>query len=527
MNRFLQFSVIALLSCSSMTPAFAQELDDNGKQLKAMFEKIIEDQKKLEFGPSSVYSSLVFDGDVNVEQSGKYYAVTLPHMTLQYPDGAKFEIGMVAINAAPHDDPDQWKMTFALPTPMTLTDENGEKTMQMKIGGQSASGVWNDTLGYFSKLDANYENIEFSDPENTYKFSMPNVRAVYDLDSDEEGKWSGPVYFTFDETNMNIPEEGGEVLRIGSINFNMEMFKYNPANMDKYQEQIQKLALLQTDDAEGEAPAPDIDVATMIDTFVSLMGDGFTSQYQLKDIMIKGDREENKFETLKIADAGFGFDMTGFLSNKVALDLRMGYQGFEMLPPPAGVPDIAPKNFNMDFSLQNIPFKEITDMGKNTAEAAMANPQMAQMAGMSVLFKLPALLSEAGTTLVMKDNHFGNDAYHVQIDGEVLTDIEAVNTATADVTGSIKGMDKLTQSLNAEMQANPTGPNASFIQQALMVLTMAKGFGEISTNENGEPVHMYKFIMNKEGQMLLNGQDMKMLMGGAAGGAPQIQLEQP
>lgn len=530
MKRFLQFSAVVLLSCTALTPAMAQELDADGQKLKTMFETIIESQKKNQF---SQFSTLAFDGDVHVEKSGKYYAVTLPYMTLNYNDGAKFEIGMVAINAAPHDAPDQWKMTFALPTPMTLTDENGEKASQINIGAQRASGVWNDTLGYFSKLDANYESIVMSDPDNSYTFTMPSVQAVYDLESDNNGKWSGPVYFTFNDINLNIPEEGGEILRVGGINLNMEMFKYDPVHMKDYQNKIEQLMLLQEGGENAQSAADVANVSGLLDSFVGMIGNGFTSQYQIKDVTMRGGKSEQKFDTLKIAEAGFGLDLTGFLDNKVALDMRMGYQGFDMQPPPAGVSEVSPKNLNLDISLQNIPFSEISQMAKESAQAAVENPEMAQMAGMSTLFKLPALLSQAGTTLVLKDNHFGNDTYHVQIDGNVLTDMEAVNSATADVTGSIKGLDRLTQILTTEMQSAPAGPNTGFIQQIIMGLTMAKGMGEIGTNANGEAVHLYKIIMGKDGKIFLNGQDMSMFMGAATGMAPgaveqqQLELQQP
>lgn len=499
MKRLLQFSTLALLAYSSMTPVSAQELDADGQRLKAMFDKLIQNQENAPAYP------IKFDGDVAVEQSGEYYAVTLPYATVDYPDGSKFEIGMIAINASAHEQPDQWKMTFAIPTPIQYTDAKDGEGFIVNIGGQRASGIYNDTLGYFSKLDANYKDISMTNINNEFSFNLPEARIVYDLDSDESGLWSGPIYFSSNNINLNIPNQGGEVFKMGALNLNMEMFKYNPASMDMYKEKLQSLA--QSEDGKTQVD-PSV-MNDLVGAFFELIGDGFTSEYQMSDIVIKGG-DKQKFETLKLDNINFGFDMTGFLKNSVAFDLRMGYDGFDISPLPEDFPDVAPKNFNLDLSLENIPFKEISELGQSTAEIAMGTPQMAQMAGMSVLFKLPALLSEAGTSLVINNNYLGNDTYHVDIDGKVVTDLKAVNSATADITGKIKNLDTLMQSLGTYIQSNPDDKQMT---QALMGLQMAKGFGEQQTDENGDPVHVFKFIMNPQGQMLLNGNDMSLLMG--------------
>lgn len=504
MKRLLQLSAFALLTYSSMTPAFAQDLDADGERLKAMFEKLIERQENAPAYP------IKFEGDVAVEQSGEYYAVTLPYATIDYPDGSKFEIGMVAINASAHEQDDQWKMTFAIPTPLQYTDAKDGQGFILNIGGQRASGIYSDTLGYFSKLDANYKDISMSDRENEFTFNMPEARVVYDLDSDENGKWSGPVYFSSKDLNLNIPAQGGEIFKMGGLNLNMEMFKYDPASMVAYQEQIQKLALTE----DGKTKVEPAVMGELVGAFFELIGDGFTSEYQMSDIEIKGG-EKQKFDTVKLDNVNFGFDMTGFLQNSVAFDLRLGYDGFDIQPLPENYPEVAPKDFNIDLAIENIPFKEISELGQSTAEIAMSNPQMAQMAGMSVLFKLPALLSEAGTSLVIDNNYLGNDAYRVDIDGKVVTDLKAVNSATADIIGKIKNLDTLMASLGEYIQTNPDDKQ---MMQALMGLQMAKGFGEQQTDENGDPIHVFKFIMNPQGQMLLNGNDMSVLMGMPAGG---------
>jgi hypothetical protein len=506
MKRLVQFSVCAILGFSSIHSAYAQELDANGQELKAMFEEMINNKA------NTALADVNFEGDISVEQSGDYYAVTLPYATIDYFDGAKFEIGLIAINAAAHDTPGQWKMTFAVPTPMNFIDPKSGESFQINIGGQRSSGIWDKNLGYFSKLDANYQNVTMSDAENSFTFNMPEVRAVYDLDTDENGKWSGPVYFTFNDVNLNMPEEGGEVMRIGGLNLNMEMFKYDPSVLPDYQAKVENLVM-----ADENAEPDSAMVMDIFSSLLTLLGDGFTSEYQLSDITIRDPKNKENYESIKIDKANFGFDMTGFLQNNVAFNLRLGFDGFDMQPLPENFPAIAPKNFNLDLAIENIPFNEISEMSKQTAQMAIDNPQMAQMAGMSVLFKLPALLSQAETSLVINNNYLGNDEYHVDLDGKVVTDLQAVNSATADITGKIRNLDTLLNMMNEYVRNNPDDQQS---KQILMGLTMAKGLAEISTDENGNPLHIFKFIMTPKGQMLINGNDMSIMMGGGPNAAP-------
>lgn len=56
---------------------------------------------------------------------------------------------------------------------------------------------------------------------------------------------------------------------------------------------------------------------------------------------------------------------------------------------------------NIDILIENIPVKEIVGLGKNTMDATIQQPEMQKLAGISFLFKLPALLSQAGTHMAV------------------------------------------------------------------------------------------------------------------------------
>lgn len=549
MRRFLQLSLLGstLLFGVDVAVARAQELDENGARLKTLFEEMVATQQDVLLSDSARIS---FEGNVSVEPVDDYYAVTLPFLSIDYNNGDRFEVGLIAINAAPHNDPDQWKMTFALPTPMNYVDgKSKENTYLVSIGGQRSSGVWNGKLGYFSKLDANYENVMITDQVKGFDVSVPATRIVYDLDADEKGLWSGPVYFTFNDILATARQGGAEIFSLGALNVNMEIFSYDPQALKKYSDAF--LARLQqdvkapesaVDDVanDGDAalvppaqPSTDIDPADDIAGFIeAALGNGFTSEYQISELKIFDRAGNGPFETLSIGDANFGMDVTGLLSGSVTINLRAGYNGLDFDPPFGGTAALAPANVNLDMAVEKIPYDDVIELGKKIyADATRADTPESVAAGAHVggalVAQLPALLSRAGTSLVIDNNYAGNDLYHLDLNGKVLSDDKAAYSATADITAKFKGLDELGSYLSGQIAAEPNSPSGA-MQQALMAVTVLKGLAKAGVNEDGEPVHVFHVVLNPQGQIFLNGNDATMLSGlMGMGGAPIVVPASP
>ena len=519
MKRFLQIACVILISSSPLTTtqALAQDLDAQGQKLKSLFQNLIDQQTSIN-KKSGV--NVNFDGDVSVEQTGEYYAVTLPFLSLDYNDGSSMKIGLIGINAAPHENDDKWKMTFALPAQMNFLDPDEQTLFTVDIGAQRSSGVWSESLGYFSKLDANFENVAFENARDGFTLSLPSARAVYDLDEDENQKWSGPIYFNLNDITANAPEVEGNAIEIGALNLNMELFKYDPAALQDYRTTLEEIILSQQNTDENAPPAATGQQASELFTsLIELLGDGFTSEYQISDFKIKGSSATaDDFDSLSIDKAHFGMDAIGFTKDNVDLNMRFGYNNFKMSPEMEDIAALVPANVNFDLSLANIPFNDIKELGINTLESGAASPGIAAM---SLAFKLPAILSKAETTLLIEDNYYGNDMYHVDLDGTVKTDLTAVHTATADIKAKVRGIDAVIAYLSNQAQ-QPNAP-AEKLQQTIATLTMLKGMGKTGVNDAGDPTHNFDIILDKDGKIFMNDQDMTAMMGllgGMAGPAP-------
>lgn len=507
-------SALALLVFIAPT-ASAQELDANGQKLKTAFQSMIDDFKTQYSAPDGM--SIRTDGAVNVEKAEKYYAITLPFITIAHSDGSKFELGMIGINAAPHDVAGQWKMTYALPAQMRALDADGQEALTVEIGGQRSSGVWDENLKYFAKLDSNFQSITTTSPATGAVFKAGSARIVYDLVMDAQGLWSGPTYMTLQDVSGSSPLVAGDFLNIKKIGVNSEMFQYNPAIVDDYMKKIEAIAA--PDPTTGEipvlTPAQGKELATM---FLHLLGDGFTSQYSMEGFSLKTTENVPTPFTVTMDKAALGFDITGLKAQDAVMKLRLGYDNLAGLPAQAGLPELIPSQVNLDLALTKIPVGDLIELASNTFASTAGTTQMGGMAAMSMAFKLPAILAKSGTTLNIDRNFYGNALYHVDLNGKVVSNLTAAHSATADVNAKIRGLDAVMNVLG-QQATDPQAPNYQTIQQALASLTILRGFGKPGTDEKGATLHTYDIKLDEKGQFLINGQDMSMLMGMMNGGA--------
>lgn len=151
------FALLALVVFAAL-PAQAQDAGARAQILKGQLEGFLENQKSVALKNGS---KLATKGEITVEQAGSYYAFTLPHITYTDAKGVRTEIGMLALNAVPQAN-NEWKITMALPTPINSYGSGGGEQFRTDIGNQNASGVWNEKLGHFTSVDANYGNIRLS-----------------------------------------------------------------------------------------------------------------------------------------------------------------------------------------------------------------------------------------------------------------------------------------------------------------------------------------------------------------------------
>lgn len=521
LQMFLR-ALLLLLTCVYLAPAAqAAAIDEEGAQhLKGVFQDFIDFQQH----PSGANpgTGLIYDGEIIVEPAGSYYAVTLPHAKLRYPDGDMFDIGMVSINASPHNKAGQWKMTVALPTPMTLSNAKNSGVVRVDIGQQRTAGIWDETLANFVKLDAEYKDITATLPSGT--LTLPISTILYDLEQDENGLWSGPGVLTTKNITLDFKNSAARG-KIDEIKASIELDRYDAQVLKDYRENV--LALSELDEKNTASKNQILGYYNMISDILLKAGNGFKSNYAVSGIHLTRPPVlgEGPDDELNINSAFFGFDMAGFLDGSVGMALRFGHNGLAMSTIEPEIRDTMPTESNINIKINNLPLQNIADLGKTSLQSALTSPEMAQIAGIGLLFKLPALLSQAGTHLELRDNYMGNGEYKVTLNGDVKADMSAVNSMTMDMKAAFYGLDKHLARLK-KFAADPENERAGDFARMAERLEKIKSMARPETGPEGETYYVLDIVMTPQGQIKINGQD------GNIGdlidwGTPAISLPQP
>ena len=512
-NAVLVGLVFISLICTQ--PAQAKINPADGQRLKTIFTQMIErysNEAKMQGG------QLVLEGDVMVEPSDTYFAITLPHITAVGADQSKINLGMISINALPGDKKEEWKMTVAMPTPITLFDLDGKQSGTIKIGSQNAAGVFHETFKNFVRLNAQYKNITYTDTANKTKITIPDVSMIYDLKEGADNLWSGPMSAKATGILATFGQAGADA-KIREVNVQSSIKGYSITEALAYQEKLQALLeSLGTDNPSISGQHAQGVYNTFFD-FMTKVWDGFSSSITLSgiEVITPPTPAGKSSSTVKIDRIGMGLEGDGFRKNSVTMRQTLNMSGLSMTPPPTGMKKAAPDNINIDLTLTQLPFKELVELGQKTLSQSTTTADGKGLVAMNGLASMQQLLTNAGTTLAIKETGAGNAAeYSILLNGTATANIKAIFGATSKARLEVFGIDKLI-AYAQQAAADPTLPAdaKTKAQGFLQTLTMLQMIGQQSQNARGQPIRSYDVELTADGKTLLNGADLMSVMGGA------------
>lgn len=515
MPRFLSLSELTkaclyslFIIALSAPAAMAQTNSEGAAKLKTLFTDYIEKSKN---DVSYDGSELIASGAVKVEEKGSYYAITLPDLTVKTAEGGKVDIGVIAVNALPADDPGQWKMTIAIPTPIVAFNEDDEAEFIFEIGQQSFAGIFHEEFNTFTKYRAEYNNAAMKFPEEKLEIRFPQMRGLQNLVKGANGLWSGPN--DFETKDIAIISKGETVAKIGEVRLDSQTNDYDLGKAMEYLEQFEAIgeSMAASGDAAMESPQHVLAMYNLIFKLISETFDGGDLDLTAKDIAVKNIKDTSK--SFKLDKASFGVGMSGFLSNRVRLQYRVNYDGFSVPSMDPQLTEIIPSRFNLNISLNELPFNELVSLGQTSLQGVLEQPQAAQMVGLQAMMTLPQLLTQASSNMTLNNNYIGNDQYNVAVNGILTADHNAVKGGYGNATIEIFGIDRLIELTNSNLQ-NPNIPSnkKDELQKMLGGLNAAKLFGQQRTDAQGRPIHAYDIELTKEGRAMLNGSDIMAIM---------------
>lgn len=525
MNRFPRISpqisraILAsclLISLFAAPGAQAALKPADGQRLKTIFTDMI---ARYANDVKAQGGSLITEGEVMVEPSDTYFAVTLPHITALNADQSRIKIGMISINALPGDKKEEWKMTVALPTPIVMQDAAGKETATLDIGSQNFAGLFHEQFQNFTRLNGQYKNIVFTDKVENAKITIPDLNMVYDLKEGANQLWSGPM--NGKATGITgIFSKTGNTVKIREIDLKSSIKDYSAKEALAYQERVAALMESASADTPSASGQHAQGLYNMFFDFMSKVWDGFSTRISVNGIEVT--RPATAAETassLKIASAGLGLSGEGFRQNKVTLRHTLNVTGLSMMPPPAEFGKALPGDINIDLTLSNLPFKELIEMGQKSLSQSVAAPEGSGLVAMNALASAQQLLTNAGTSLTIKDTRVGNTTeYDVLLNGTATANIKAIFGVTGKARLEVFGMDKLI----AYAQQTVNDPAADVarkagVQKALQTLTILQMVGQMGKNAKGQDIRSYDLELTNEGKTMLNGADLMSVVGGLSG----------
>lgn len=497
--RFL--SAVFILGLALISSSLAQAQGNEEARLKAIFTKMLEGQKTATAASGDEF---ITEGEIQIEDAGNYYAVTLPNARLKTASGNVIDIGMIAVNAssqpAAANGAGQWKMTIALPTPFAVKDALGQPLMTLSIGGQKVSGIWNETLEAFTTLDAQYTGLKLEDAAQQVGGSLAALHFSSSLQETKPGKWSGPVHVKLEGLEVNLPVQRMKIsLKSGSAQ--MDMLDYDLAAIKAARTSI------------TSAASP---LQAVLD-LLTKNGEGLKMLLNLQQFeVIAPQPEQEAMGKFSIATGALSVGFSGFTQDKVTAKIGLDYRGLDPRPLSAHLQNLVPREAHLDWELKNLPLQKLSATVQNTLAGTAANaasPAMQQIGMMSLLTKLPALLSEAQTSLTVEKNYITNDIYRAELEGGVKSDLTAYTGFISDFMLGVYGLDNLIVAL--ENAANvPTTMYRSELRGWASNLKYFKGFALQKKDDQGTAMHSYHFQITPQGQFLLNDKDAAALLNG-------------
>lgn len=151
---------IAALAALMLVPALPAAANDEAR-LTAVVDHLLSSQKSA-FEKTG--GSFVTSGETLIERADKYYAVTLPDITLAHPNKSLTALGLIALNASPAGAK-KWNITMALPTPIVTKDAQGSIDSEVILGRQYFAGLWDENFQNFTSLKTTYNNVQVKFPK--------------------------------------------------------------------------------------------------------------------------------------------------------------------------------------------------------------------------------------------------------------------------------------------------------------------------------------------------------------------------
>lgn len=491
-KAFILTTLFALCLHISSLPAVAESRAGTPARAQAL-EAVISDMldnARNHFARDD--ATLKTEGALLVEDSGSYFAVTLPHLSVIREDDSRTDIGIIAMNVMPGEVADEWKMTVAMPNPIISYAPDGTQTASLDIGAQTFAGIYSEHLGNFSRLNARYQNISLTESNLHARTSIPEIRISQNYTRDPQNLWSGQTEILITGLHTGFERSGAQA-SLGKVRMLMDLTRHNPEKFRDLSHRMDGLQERYRDQAAANLDTDDL--GTLIEAiadFIAGSGDYSSLSMGIDNIAVLLPATATSSEqTIDLANINFSSAMGGFDTNDVYLELSFGLEGLKVTPQPEFFNNATPERLSLNIRFSDLPYNATID-GEPNGTGKTASE----------------LLSQARIDL--RNTALGNELYTLSVNGQAVADPDAAHGLTGRMDVTIHGLQALIDALQTEMN-KPDIEEARRKQAGEMMgmLTILQMTGQQDANNNG--ARTYNIGIEADGRILLNGTDLQML----------------
>lgn len=486
-------------------PSYAQVIDDAGAaKLKTIIQEQIDYADKVYGTIPSM--TLKHKGDVSVTQHEGYYQVVLPEYALEmeHPtdpaDKLLVDFGKMVMNVVPEGE-DALNMSVAMPMPILGKNSAGGEVFKLNIGQQKAHAVYVPSISATPKYSFSYQDVTMTLPEANVTLSVDDLSGMMNLAPDASGYYSGPSKFSASMLKFDASSEteGNFFIGIGDIALTGTSDAFDLAGMTKFQKEMGEADMAQMSPEESAAYGSHI-LTRMLES-----ANGMDTDFSLKDLTVNLQQPGGKSVSFSVKETGFGFGLGGMREKAASVNLSGKLNGLSIPGVQADFQQFIPTLVEYRMSVVDMPVKGLLALlGSAMQPGARGTPP-------TDLAAIKQMLHDAGTRYVLETHAVDMPALGTSLNGEAKADNTAAFGFTAQFFGRLRNLNEMLAEYQTKAQELPP-----MLQQALMPLMMVQQLGKVGRDEKtGQSVLTYDFQLNREGQMLVNGQDaMMMMMGG-------------
>lgn len=479
------------------------------QDLKESLSGILENRKKM---VALTGIRMITDGDIIIEPSQEYHAITFPHVAFVYPNGSRLDIGMIAANAVPTENEDSWKITLAIPRPIVKKTAAGITEYELDIGSQRLAGILHVPSGNFIKMDGTLGNVRLTNFQDNIIITVKETDILLDFDRDEKSElWNGTAHYKFED--IRYSGNGDITNTIGSAYLRSELRDLSFKSIQESREEI----LNATSRSSGNFGAVE---ASALPGFGIL---GLTTQspffamdfgsvefalnnvdLRLQDSLQNTEAAQNNKISLNRISASL--QARNLKTDKAAAKLSGNLNALNIKNEQSSASKFLPENAEWNIIVTDYPaqkvlnniYKRLTGANQNDEQKGRDNPFL-------------EMLAEAGSKLLVQNASLDNDFYGIRFNGKAQANLSAAYGGTAQAVLTISNLDSMVKQITRDMQSTQTeedkNTNASSTR-LLAFLTVLQIVGK----KDGENDRRYEISVNEEGNVILNDSDLKNVM---------------